>query len=161
MVGVFFYTRSRRRSSWEREDGSMENRRDKEIREAREAGERALQSLYAAREKLASARRWGIWDLIGGGLFANVVKHTELDHAAGYLETAKQDLALFQRELKDVDVPMDIRIDIGSFLAFADFFLDGLVADYLVQSRIADAREQVEDAIQNVERVLQGLKSCS
>ena len=41
--------------------------RDKEIREAIEAGERALVSLRRADEKLSSARTWGIIDLIGGG----------------------------------------------------------------------------------------------
>lgn len=138
----------------------MGNTRDREIREAKAAGERALQSLYTAQEELAGARRWGIWDLLGGGLIANVMKHTRLDRAAGGLENAKRDLEIFQRELKDVDVPMDVRIDIGSFLVFADFFLDGLIADYLVQSRIADAREQVQDAIHSVEQVLRGLESC-
>lgn len=137
----------------------MENTRNREIREAREAGERALQSLHEAQENLDSARRWGIWDLIGGGLFTDLVKHSKIDNASMYLETAKRDLEVFQRELRDVDVPLNIRIDIGSFLSFADFFLDGLVADYLVQSRIADAREQVEDAIHRVEQILRELEN--
>ena len=32
----------------------------REMQEAVQAGERALQSLYAARDKLGSARNWGI-----------------------------------------------------------------------------------------------------
>ena len=39
--------------------------RDKEIREAIEAGERALASLRKADEKLGSARNWGLLDIIG------------------------------------------------------------------------------------------------
>lgn len=139
----------------------MENSRMKEVREARDAGARALQSLYAAKEKLASAGRWGIWDMLGGGFFTDMVKHSKINDSVMYLESAKRDLAVFQRELKDVHVPLELRIDISSFLAFADFFFDGLVADYLVQSKIKDAREQVEDAIQRVEYLLGELERLS
>lgn len=38
-------------------------------------------------------------------------------------------------------------------------FFDGLVADYLVQSKIASAREQVEDAIVMVKNVLTALRN--
>ena len=34
----------------------------REMQEAVQAGERALQSLYAARDKLGSARNWGIFE---------------------------------------------------------------------------------------------------
>lgn len=53
---------------------------------------------------------------------------------------AKSDLLLFQKELKDVNIPLDLRIEIGSFLFFVDFFVDGFVEDYLVQSKISDAK---------------------
>ena len=46
----------------------------------------------------------------------------------------------------------------STFLSFADFFFDGLVADYLVQKRITEAREQVEEAIGYVERLMAELK---
>ena len=65
----------------------------------------------------------------------------------------------FQRELRDVQVSLDLRMEIGSFLSFADFFLDGLVADYMVQSKIADAREQVDDAINRIEKILADVKN--
>ena len=45
----------------------------------------------------------------------------------------------------------------ASFLA--DFFLDGLVADYMVQSKIADAREQVDDAINRIETILADVRN--
>lgn len=40
----------------------------------------------------------------------------------------------------------------------ADFFFDGIIADWMVQSRINDAREQIEDARVRVEQVLAELK---
>lgn len=129
-----------------------------EVREAIVAGERALDSLYAARDQLKSARGWGIFDLLGGGFLTDMMKHSKINHAAKCMENAKYHLQIFQRELNDVTLPVNLRMEIGGFLSFADFFFDGLVADYLVQSKIASAREQVEDAISNVTNVLDALR---
>lgn len=130
----------------------------REMQEAITAGEQALQSLYAARGKLASARSWGFIDLLGGGFVTDLVKHSKMNNAVRLMEQAKYDLQIFQRELRDVHVSMDLRMEVGTFLSFADFFFDGLVADYLVQSKITDAKEQVEDAIRYVEMILQDIK---
>lgn len=129
----------------------------KEIHEAIAAGEKALNSLYAARDKLKCARGWGMIDLFGGGLFTDMVKHSKMDDASRCMEDAKRHLKVFQRELKDVDLSVDLRMEVGGFLSFADFFFDGLVADYLVQSKIESAREQVEDAIMMVKNALTAL----
>lgn len=129
-----------------------------EVQEAIYAGEKALRSLQMAREKLNSARNWGIADLFGGGFFMDMMKHSKLSSASAYLDDAKRDLHVFQRELRDVQVPMNFGVEIGEFLSFADFFFDGLVADYLVQSKISEARDQVEEAIFHVSRLLNELK---
>ena len=129
-----------------------------EMKEAIDAGERALTSLRMAQEKLNSAGNWGLFDMFGGGLFSTIIKRSKMDDASKLMETAKSDLKRFQKELKDVNVPLDMRMEVGSFLSFADFFFDGFVADYLVQSKISDAKEQVSDAIIRVEQILNELK---
>lgn len=137
-----------------------DDRRKQEIREAVGAGACALSNLKAAREKLESARKWGFVDLLGGAFVTDVVKHSRMKEAAACIETAKRDLQRFQKEVGDVDIPTDMRLEISNFLSFADFFFDGLVSDYLVQSKIADAREQVDDAINNVETLMVKLKQA-
>lgn len=132
--------------------------RRREIEEAAAAGEKALYSLETAREKLQGAKNWGIFDMLGGGFFTDMVKHSKMSDATAYMEDAKSQLLVFQRELRDVQVPLDLRMDISSFLTFADFFFDGLVADYLVQKKINDAREQVDDAITRVRVILGELR---
>lgn len=57
-----------------------------------------------------------------------------------------------------MNLSLNLRMEIGGFLSFADFFFDGFVADYLVQSKITSARKQVEDAIVNVTNVLEALR---
>ena len=130
----------------------------REIQEAIYAGERALSSLGAAQANLNSAKNWGILDLFGGGFITDMFKHSKMGNAASCMEEAKRDLQIFERELRDVNVSMNLRMEIGGFLTFADFFFDGLVADYLVQSKIADARAQVDEAIHRVESLLVDLR---
>jgi len=131
----------------------------KETQEAVNAGSRVLKSLYAAKEKLGSARNWGIYDMLGGGLISTMIKRSKMEDASRFMEQAQRDLKVFQRELRDVQAAPDLRMEISSFLSFADFFFDGLVADYLVQNKIAEAREQVQDAIDYVEPILKSLKN--
>lgn len=131
----------------------------KEIMEAIWAGEAALISLTEAGERLGSARNWGIFDMLGGGFITDFVKHSRMNDAARCMEEARRNLRIFQRELKDIQVSMEFSIEVNGFLSFADFFFDGLVADYLVQTKINEAREQVEDAIMHVSRLLEKLKT--
>lgn len=130
----------------------------KEMAEAIWAGERALTSLKTAQNQLNGARNWGLFDMFGGGMLSSMIKHSKINDASRYMENAKRDLQVFQRELRDVNIPLDLRMEVGSFLSFADFFFDGFVADYLVQSKISEAREQVDDAIRMVENILRNLK---
>lgn len=131
---------------------------EKERQEAIEAGERALNSLSSAYFELKSARNWGIFDIVGGGFFSTLIKQSKMGKAQSYMEQAKYDLRNFSRELRDVEGQIDLDIDLNDFLSFADFFFDGLIADWLVQSKINKAKNQVEEAISRVEYVLERLK---
>ena len=129
---------------------------EKERQEAIHAGERALDSLRDAEHYLGGARLWGIVDMFGGRGLSSLIKHAEIAKASKCMEKAKADLRLFRKELRDVDT---IRIDIGGFLTFADFFWDGFLADIMVQSRINDARQKISQAITRTESVVRKLKS--
>ena len=129
-----------------------------ELQQEEAAGEKALESLYILRDTLNSAKNWGLLDLFGGGAFTGFIKHSKMEIASGLITRAKKDLEIFQRELKDVPVSLDLRMEIGSFLSFADFFFDDPVSDYLVYSRIQNTREDVEDGIQLVEELLEKLR---
>ena len=59
----------------------------------------------------------------------------------------------------DVDNIPEFRIETGDFLTFADYFFDGIVADWLVQSKINDAKRQVDNAIVKVNYIMGQLKS--
>ena len=130
----------------------------REKQEAYEAGRRALTSLRNAERELNSAKNWGFVDLLGGGLFTNLMKHSKMGNAQQYMEQAKYDLRNFSRELQDVNMCCNLNLDVGRFLTFADWFFDGIVADWLVQDRINQARNQVADAIRQIEAILPQLR---
>lgn len=132
---------------------------NKEKEEAIAAGTKALQSLKRAQEQLNSARNWGIYDIIGGGFISSMIKHGKMDKAQMYMEEARYDLKKFSKELQDVDQLCTADIGSNDFLRFADWFFDGFVSDILMQSRINEARKQVDEAIMAVEFSLKRLKS--
>ena len=133
--------------------------RNSEIREAIEAGERALSSLQDAKNSLGSARGWGLFDLFGGGAISGMVKHMKIGDARQSLNQAKADLERFGRELSDVQDLQGLNIEIGDFLTFADFFFDGFLADMMVQSKIRQAQDDIDNAIYRVENLLRQLKT--
>lgn len=127
-----------------------------EVREAREAGVRALNSLRMAQHNLRKAGNWGIVDILGGGAISSLIKHSKIADARTCMQRAEADLDTFRRELADIRVP---DLQIGGFLTFADFFFDGLLSDLIVQSRIRDAIARLDDACRQVEDVLYRLEN--
>ncbi len=131
--------------------------RNQEIREAIAVGENALDSLRKAYDALGSARGWGLLDLFGGGMISGLVKHFKLGDAEQALEEAKYWMEAFQDELGDIRDLRNMDISMDGLLTFADFFFDGFLADILVQSKIADGRMKLEEAIHRMESILNRL----
>lgn len=114
-----------------------------ELREAIDAGNDALNSVKNALHNLDNAEGWGTWDLLGGGLLADIAKHSELDNSKHEIEDAQNKLRRFKAELADVNINSDIYIETEGFAKFADFFFDGLIADWFMQSKIEDSKKSV------------------
>ena len=95
--------------------------------------------------------------MFGGGFISTMVKHSKMDQAKQNMEEARNDLRNFSRELHDVNMTCHLDIETGDFLSFADWFFDGFVVDWMVQDRINQASQQVEEAICRVEGILRQL----
>ena len=130
----------------------------KEVDEAINVANEALYHLEQAKEMLDSAGNWGIVDLLGGGMLTTFLKRSKMSDANKELSKAKDALQRLAKELRDVRGFPEMRIDMGDFLGMADYFFDGAVADWLTQSKISDAKRQVNDAISEVEGILDGLE---
>lgn len=133
----------------------------KELEEAVSAGGFAEQIAEGILDSLSSAEGWGTWDLLGGGILADAVKHSHLDEAQNQVERLQEALRRFKTELADVEIVADMQVNINGFLRFADYFFDGLFADWTVMDRISDAQEQVEKVKNQVRTMLGKLNTAS
>ena len=131
---------------------------NKERQEAIIAGMRAKNSLNNALNALNSARGWGIYDILGGETISTFIKHSKMNKASGYLEEAKQDLKIFSDELQDVRGLDSINLSTRDVWGLSDWIFDSFLTDWIVQVRINDARNQVQQTIKQVDAILEKLK---
>lgn len=125
-----------------------------ERKEAISAGRDALRSLEDTKAALKSAKNFGIWDMLGGGTFVSLFKHGKLDEAQRCAERAYRDIMRFERELKDVRLDMNLDVDVGMLLKGLDIFYDSFIADVLVQSKIHDAMDKIDCAIEIINKLI-------
>ena len=130
----------------------------REVDEAIWAGERALNSLREAKGKLNSARAWGIYDILGGGMISSIVKHSKMSSANEWVERANYDLKRFAKELRDVDEE-GLYVQAGSLASTMDIFFDNVFSDFIVQNRINEARAEIDRMIDRIERTVWDLKN--
>ena len=90
----------------------------KEIREAIEAGTRCYNVAEAVRSELDSANGWATWDMLGGGLFSNIMKHDHLDSAQQKVNQLQLQLRRFKTELADVKISADVKVNFEGFTKF-------------------------------------------
>ncbi|MBU5484083.1 hypothetical protein KQI86_07045 [Clostridium sp. MSJ-11] len=130
----------------------------KETKEALNAGEKVREALERVLSSLKSAKGWEQWDILGGGFVATAAKHSKIDDAKSHVHEVQRLLGIFIRELSDVKLSSDMDINIGSFEKFADYFFDGLIFDWVVQSKINDSLDNIYDTSNNVKRLLSTLE---
>ncbi len=94
----------------------------KEIEEAIAAGNDAARVLEKGLEVLGSAKNWGTFDLLGGGMLATMAKHSKIETANELIRLAQHHLLRFQQELAQADKRLRLSVEIEGFSKFADFF---------------------------------------
>jgi len=117
----------------------------KELEEAITAGHQALHTVTEVLDSLDDADGWATWDTFGGGGFlTDMMKHEHLDEAQVKINQLQVELRKLKTELADVEIHADIQVQVEEFLKFADYFFDGLFADWTVMDRIDESIEQVK-----------------
>lgn len=134
----------------------MYDMRTREIQEAIEAADVALDHLERAKRCLSSASGWGLFDTLGGGFISGLIKHSKMSDAENEIDKAKRALEKFSKELRDVEGYSSVHIN--GFLTFGDLFCDGFLMDVIVQSQIGKAKRECENAINQVTSIRNDLK---
>jgi hypothetical protein len=141
--------------------GALERRLGETISQLREldeaiwAGTAAMNMILGIESSLGSAENWGTWDLFGGGLISDLAKHSHMDDAQAGAEELQVLLSRFRTELADVRITAEMgALNIDGFLRFADYFFDGLIADWSVLNRIHESQDCVHQVKYQIEGAL-------
>jgi hypothetical protein len=129
-----------------------------DLNEAVNTANDALFHLQKADEILGHAENWGFVDLFAGGMITTMIKRSKMSDAKREIEQAKRSMQRLSGYLQDFRNMPNMTVDMNGFLGFADYFFDGVVADWFVQTKINDARRQVKGAISEVQGILDGLE---
>lgn len=126
----------------------------RELDEAVAAGDTAHKTVSEIKTMLDKAVNMGEWDLFGGGMLPDIMKHGYLDEAQGLVEKLQTELRRFKTELADVQFDADFRINEDGFLRFADYFFDGFFVDLASLRKIEKSRDYVLSVKRDLENVL-------
>ena len=130
-----------------------------EINEAIEAGRDAQMRLRRIQETLRSAKGWGIYDLLGGGLISGMMKRIRMEKAQQQIEELRGSLERFNSELKDVRVQCNTSAELSAWLSITDLVLDDPLSDWLSLSEIKDAKAEIDRTEKEVTALLARLES--
>lgn len=129
-----------------------------EINEAIEAGRDAQVRLRRIQETLRSAKGWGIYDLLGGGLISGMMKRIRMEKARQQIEELRGSLERFNSELKDVQVQCSASAELSEWLNITDLVFDDPLSDWLSLSKIKDAKAEIDRTEKEVTALLAKLE---
>lgn len=129
-----------------------------EINEAIEAGRDAQMRLHRIQETLRSAKGWGIYDLLGGGLISGMMKRIRMEKAQQQIEELRGSLERFNSELKDVQVQCSASAELSEWLNITDLVFDDPLSDWLSLSKIKDAKAEIDRTAEEVTALLARLE---
>lgn len=129
-----------------------------EIREAISAGYSARSTADRILSELEDADGWNTWDILGGGgIITHMAKHSHLDEAQDLVQELQSQLRRFKTELADVQISANMQVNIDGCLRFADYFFDGLFADWAVGDKISQSMNSVSSTKSQISRTLDRL----
>lgn len=137
----------------------------KELKEARSAADISIAKIDCGLSQLESASSWGIFDILGGGLFSSLVKRNKIGQANLSLEEISASLKSLNKELSDVDISLpdaipdrlsDELFDLVFDNIFTDIRVQGEIKENLVALKelryaIVEIREKVDKEIRELE----------
>lgn len=133
--------------------------RRKEVMEALGAGRNARSAAEGALKSMEKASGYATWDMLGGGMLADMMKYEALDSAQDEVGALQNALRRFHTELADVNVRADISVGIDGFTRTADYIFDGLFVDWAVSSQISRSQEEIRRVLYQLESALSRLES--
>ena len=121
----------------------MEN--NLQVNKAIDLTNKLISLLDSAESSLSSARNWGFLDVLGGGLFTDLIKHSKLNKASQTMQEVNYLMQELQNALGSIQMPQDYSMNVSGFETFADFFFDGALVDIYMTSKIMSSLDEVKN----------------
>ena len=83
--------------------------------------------------------------------------HSHLDEAQELVQELQGELRQFKTELADIQISANMQVNIDGFLRFADYFFDGLFADWAVGDKISQSMNSVSSTKSQINQMLDKL----
>jgi hypothetical protein len=96
--------------------------------------------------------------MLGGGFVSSMMKHSKMDKAQQCMERAQYALQNFRKELADIQMEADLKVNSDGLTKFFDIWCDNFLVDLMVQSRIKEAQENIRQAKRNVQETISRLE---
>ena len=129
-----------------------------EINDALKSGQEAKVALEEAVFYLEQAKDLGVMDLTGGKLVVSLAKYGSIDKANQYIDTFCKKTRKFAKDLLEVKVPTNFKVEIAGFLKFTDVCLDQVISDGIVQKKIVDSLNIAKELSPKVDELLETLR---
>lgn len=133
----------------------------REVKEAQEAGAKAIRALDRAIDKLNNAEGLSMWDtFLGGGLLVSALKYSEVNGSDDLVHRAQRALRHYETELSDVQeaATASFQVNKNDIFTFTDLFFDNIFSDFAVHSRITEGKSKLNAVLQDVRHTQAQLK---
>jgi hypothetical protein len=122
-----------------------------------EVGEKAVDALEDALDRINSARHWGLADIFGGRLLVTAFKNKRIRETEDALTQADHLLDQFADMALDYDISIAEHPDISEVLTVFDYVMDNFVTDLMIQSKLNEARSSIQRTLDEVCQALDDL----
>lgn len=110
-----------------------------------------MEEIKDAEKEIYSAKDWGVFDLLGGGFLASMVKRDKMKMAQYSIEKINARLKELSKELKDVDMSIESCIDTQDELF--DVWLDNIFTDIRIQKNIEETAQSLGNLKNEIEKI--------
>jgi hypothetical protein len=140
----------------------------KEVGEAVAAGQVATAALEGTLQVLGHASGWAATEMATG--LGQTFKEIGIQNAQTDIMVVQQNLVDFRRELEQVrrllrhpipglpDLPLE-ELDYSGLVQFGDAFMENIIAEVVVQQRLAVSQQSTVDTLQQIGGAMRGLRS--
>lgn len=131
----------------------------KELYEAKTAAQEVVARIDNALSSLDSASSWGLFDLLGGGMFSSFVKRERIRDANSEIKEISHSLKLLNKELEDVNMHLPTEISDAMSDNVFDIWFDNIFTDIRVQGEIKEQMTELKNFRASVIELIEKLNS--